>query len=138
MSAYARIGGTYFSCVIVGYSLNEVITSRESSTALKFRYMHPLVRDLYKRAIIVGGDYPHPDGLNYVRKKWKKAFRDYQYPSDRCKFGPGKGTQVGRPRSVETENEKDLLKAVARGRYMVREMIGVIRLKKYRTMKQRY
>lgn len=34
--------------------------------------------------------------------------------------------------------EKELKKAVARGRHMVREMIGVIQLKKYRTMKARY
>lgn len=34
--------------------------------------------------------------------------------------------------------EKELRKAVGRGRFMVREMIGVIQLKKYRTLKRRY
>mmetsp|Transcript_21062 Transcript_21062/g.32145 ORF Transcript_21062/g.32145 Transcript_21062/m.32145 type:complete len:129 (-) Transcript_21062:618-1004(-) len=99
--------------------------------------MHPLVRDLYKRAIVVGRDYPHPDGLNYVRNMWKKALRAYKYPSEKCEVTDVK--QVGRRRGkFDAEDEKDLLKAVARGRYMIREMIGVIQLKKYRTMKQRY
>ena len=33
--------------------------------------MHPLVRDLYKRVVIVGVDYPL--GLDYVRGKFKKG-----------------------------------------------------------------
>jgi len=31
------------------------------------KFMHPLVRDLYKRFLLVGRDYPL--GLNYVREK---------------------------------------------------------------------
>ena len=88
--------------------------------------MHPLVRDLYKRALIVGKDYPHPEGLSYVRKVWKKALRDYKPPVS----------------SSDDHHrrlcEKDLLKAVAKGRFMIREMIGVIQLKKYRQLKSRY
>jgi hypothetical protein len=34
--------------------------------------------------------------------------------------------------------ERELRKAVGKGRYMIREMMGVIQLKKYRTMKRRY
>eukprot|EP00816_Leptocylindrus_hargravesii_P002157 CAMPEP_0196819026 /NCGR_PEP_ID=MMETSP1362-20130617/68649_1 /TAXON_ID=163516 /ORGANISM="Leptocylindrus danicus, Strain CCMP1856" /LENGTH=98 /DNA_ID=CAMNT_0042197359 /DNA_START=252 /DNA_END=548 /DNA_ORIENTATION=+ len=68
---------------------------------------------------------------------WKKALRAYKYPSEKCEVTDVK--QVGRRRGkFDAEDEKDLLKAVARGRYMIREMIGVIQLKKYRTMKQRY
>ena len=33
--------------------------------------MHPLVRDLYKRALFVGRDYPL--GLDYVRRTWKQG-----------------------------------------------------------------
>mmetsp|Transcript_54388 Transcript_54388/g.80695 ORF Transcript_54388/g.80695 Transcript_54388/m.80695 type:complete len:121 (-) Transcript_54388:343-705(-) len=92
--------------------------------------MHPFVRDLYKRAILVGRDYPHKDGLDYVRKTWKKALRDpsncplYYNSSDRAKD--------------EKDIEREILKAVGRGRYMVKEMAGIIQLKKYREMKKRY
>lgn len=90
--------------------------------------MHPLVRDLYKRAITVGRDYPHSQGLNFVRETWKKALRDPSYFNinyERIKNDP-------------LEYEKALRKAVGRGRYAIREMIGVIQMKKFRTMKRRY
>lgn len=87
--------------------------------------MHPLVRDLYKRVILVGKDYPL--GLDYVRKTWKTALRNpencpacYSTPID------------------SSECDRQLRKAVGRGRHMVNEMIGIIQLKKYRVMKQRY
>jgi hypothetical protein len=89
--------------------------------------MHPLVRDLYKRALVVGKDYP--SGLSYVRDTWKKALRN----QDNC--------PACYPRSTpppSTECEKEIRKAVGKGRYMIREMIGVIQLKKYRTLKKRY
>ena len=35
-------------------------------------------------------------------------------------------------------DDVDIKRAVARGRWMVRELIGVIQLKKYRTLKKRY
>jgi predicted RNA-binding protein YlxR (DUF448 family) len=40
--------------------------------------------------------------------------------------------------SSSRECERELRKAVGRGRFMVREMAGVIQLKKYRTLKKRY
>lgn len=76
--------------------------------------MDPKVRDLYKRFLHVGGDYPL--GLAYVREKVKAAFfanRDLADP-------------------VEVK------RAIRRGRWMVQEMIGVIQLKKYRTLNSRY
>jgi hypothetical protein len=79
--------------------------------------MHPLVRDLYKRVLLVGQDYPA--GLDYVKVTWKKAFRN----PDNCSPKP---------------SQQELNKAVARGRHMVREMEGVIQLKKYRAMNKRY
>jgi hypothetical protein len=42
------------------------------------------------------------------------------------------------PNSSSPECERELRKAVGKGRYMIREMMGVIQLKKYRTMKRRY
>lgn len=89
--------------------------------------MHTLVRDLYKRALIVGRDYPL--GLNYVRDKWKQAIRNPENcPS--CSY-----PLLSTP---SLECEKEIRKAVGKGRYMIREMIGVIQLKKYRTLKKRY
>jgi hypothetical protein len=76
-------------------------------------FMHPLVRDLYKRALVVGVNYPQ--GMDYVRTTWKKALRN-SHPT----------------------TERDLRKAVAKGRFYVREMQALIQLKKYRAMDQRY
>jgi hypothetical protein len=86
--------------------------------------MHPLVRDLYKRVIYVGRDYPL--GIDYVRRTWKEALQN----PENC---PACYTE---PNSLECE--KEIRIAVGKGRHMVREMIGIIQLKKYRAMKQRY
>jgi len=86
--------------------------------------MHPLVRDLYKRVIHVGADYP--SGIDHVRQVWKKAIRNPQNcPS--CYTDP-----------TSQACEEELVHAIARGRHMVKEMIGIIQMKKYRTLKQRY
>ena len=42
--------------------------------------MHPLVRDLYKRVLIVGRDYP--TGLEHVKKKAKEYFRENAHLTD--------------------------------------------------------
>jgi len=77
--------------------------------------MNPLVRDLYKRIITVGRDYP--GGIDVVRRKAKEYFAKYAHLKD----------------------EVNIKKAVARGRWYVRnELVGVIKLKKYREMKSRY
>ena len=92
--------------------------------------MHPLVRNLYKRVLHVGHDYP--TGMEHVRATWKKAIRNPQ----NCPACYDKGTgevQLGNPACQE-----EILFAVNKGRWMVKEMIGVIKLKKYRAMKQRY
>mmetsp|Transcript_18469 Transcript_18469/g.33421 ORF Transcript_18469/g.33421 Transcript_18469/m.33421 type:complete len:82 (-) Transcript_18469:472-717(-) len=70
--------------------------------------IHPLVRDLYKRAVIVGKDYPHPEGLEYVRRKWKEALRD----PENCQLIEGTSPDIA------GENERILRKAVGRGRYV--------------------
>lgn len=86
--------------------------------------MHPLVRDLYKRVIHVGREYPA--GLDYVRVVWKKSLKN-QNNCPSCFVDP-----------KSDECEREVRKAVAVGRRMVAEMVGVTQLKKYRAMKQRY
>lgn len=76
--------------------------------------MNPLVRDLYKRFLIAGRDYP--GGLALVRKKAKAAFFENAHLTD----------------------DIEVKRAIKGGRYMVRELCGVTRLKKYRAMKERY
>ncbi len=76
--------------------------------------MDPRVRDLYKRFLYVGRDYPL--GLPYVREKVKDAFFKTRHLKDPI----------------------EIKKAVKKGRYIVRELIGVIQLKKYRTLNNRY
>ena len=73
----------------------------------------PRVRDLYRRILTVGRDYPK--GLDYIRERAKLEFQNR---------ADAKGG--------------DLNHAINYGRFMVKEMIGVIQLKKYRTIKRRY
>mmetsp|Transcript_4956 Transcript_4956/g.7003 ORF Transcript_4956/g.7003 Transcript_4956/m.7003 type:complete len:84 (+) Transcript_4956:31-282(+) len=75
--------------------------------------MNPKVRDLYKKLLTVGHDYPL--GYAQVRRKVKDAFL--------------------KNRNVQGE---ELKRAIHYGRYILNEMIGVIQLKKYRTLKRRY
>lgn len=76
--------------------------------------MHPLVRDLYKRVLLVGRDYPL--GLSYVREKARAEFAAKSRITD----------------------ELELKKAVRDGRWRVKEMVAVIQLRKYRRLKQSY
>ena len=78
------------------------------------RRMDPRVRDLYKRVITVGRDYP--TGLSHVREKAK------------CEFF----------KRANLHDGLEINRAINYGRYMVREMTGIIQFKKYRALKQRY
>ena len=52
-----------------------------------------------------------------------------------------KEQEIAIPKNINIcskECEKELRKAVGKGRYMIREMIGVIQLKKYRSIKRSY
>ena len=75
--------------------------------------IHPLVRDLYKRLIRAGKDYP--EGISHFREKVKEKFRRNDYLT-----------------------EFEMLKAVAYGRYMTREVLAINKLHKYRTLNKRY
>jgi hypothetical protein len=76
--------------------------------------MHPQVRDLYKRFLFAGRIYPA--GLHVVREKVKKAFLINRHIS----------------------NELEIKKAIAKGRYEVRELLAISKLHKYRQLKHRY
>lgn len=80
--------------------------------------MHPLVRDAYKRLLWVGRDYPK--GLAYVRERAKAGFRKNAALEDAA----GKNAE--------------LLKAVNAARWWAEELEGVVQLRKYRAMRQRY
>lgn len=73
-----------------------------------------LVRDLYKRFLLVGRDYP--EGLSVVRARAKEAFF----------------------KNKDLKDDVSIKKAIAHGRYWVRELAAVTRLHKYRTLKKRY
>jgi hypothetical protein len=80
--------------------------------------------------------------MEYVRRTWKKALRNPAncpscYVQDTTSTSTT-GTSSVLVRLDTPECEKELRKAVGRGRFMIREMVGVIQLKKYRTMKKRY
>lgn len=65
-------------------------------------------------ALIVGKDYPHPDGLDYVRRKWKEGLRD----PENCKL-INKTERISlSDEEVTKENERIIRKAVGRGRYV--------------------
>ena len=67
-----------------------------------------LIRLPYRSAIILGKDYPHPEGIDYVRRKWKDALRD----PENCKL-----IEVTSP-DIAKENERIIRKAVGRGRHV--------------------
>jgi hypothetical protein len=73
---------------------------------------------MHSSALIVGKDYPHPDGIEYVRRKWKEALRD---PKN-CQLLPNDSND----HDITKENERILRKAVGKGRYVIREMEGTI------------
>jgi hypothetical protein len=73
--------------------------------------MHPLVRDAYKRLLWVGRDYPR-GGLAAIRERAKAGFREH---------------------AALTDTEA-IIKAVHAARWYEKEIVGVVRLAKYRAM----
>jgi hypothetical protein len=76
--------------------------------------MNPMVRDLYKRFIVAGHHYPQ--GLDHVRERVKKGFFERK----------------------DIVDEIELKKAIAFGRYWVREVVAISKLHKYRALNKRY
>ena len=98
--------------------------------------MHSLVRDLWKRVVWVGRDYP--TGLAYVKQVWKPAMRNPENCPSWYYAPPGDNNIVTTTKIPASSDEEELLRAVHKGRAAVKEMMGVIQLKKYRSLKQRY
>jgi hypothetical protein len=107
--------------------------------------VHPLVRDLYKRVLIVSKDYPTTD-YHHVKQLWKTGIRNpdncpswYTNTHDTTTNDTNHNHSRVVTNTSETTNDmNELYHAVHRGRQMVKEMIGIVQLHKYRTMKQRY
>ena len=76
--------------------------------------MNSKIRDLYKRILFAGRYYPQ--GLNKVREQAKIEFYKNQ----------------------NLKSEIEIKKAISYGRYMVREIIAISKLAKYRAMKRNY
>jgi hypothetical protein len=76
--------------------------------------MIPAVRDLYKRLIFLGREYP--EGLPYIRKKLKAGFL--------------------KNREVTEASQIDV--CLSRGEYIVKELEALYKLKKYRHLKKMY
>ena len=120
--------------------------------------IHPLVRDLYKRVVTVSKDYPTTTSTHdhqYIKQLWKTAIRN----PDNCPSwytntnttptttttttndtdgSIDRNTSYVTNASKTTNDISELYHAVHRGRQMVKEMIGIVQLHKYRAMKQRY
>ena len=92
--------------------------------------MHPLVRDLYKRFLVVSQPATQhlsvtlqrhpPSSLTYARVfgcglLWQVA-RDYPLPADECK----RRIREGFLRNSRLATTEDILRAVHHGRYKVR------------------
>ena len=113
--------------------------------------MHPLVRDLFKRFLVVGRDYPL--GLSHVRAKAKAAILANAGLTDELaiKRAVGRGRWMVRrtpPPSGGPSRERPVgddkprpSRSVGLSRLslsQVNELIGVIQLRKYRTLRKRY
>jgi hypothetical protein len=76
-------------------------------------YALMLISIISYRAIIVGRDYPHPEGIAYVRREWKEALRN---PKN-CPLLEGQSPEI------LSENERIIRKAVGRGRYVSQSLV---------------
>ena len=114
--------------------------------------MHLKVRDLYKRVLIVGRDYP---GITARRAASSptvlvRCLAQARTPATAevhlCRvLGPGGLEQVRRKakewffQNRDLTDEVEIKRAVARGRWYVRnELTAVMAFKKYRVLRERY
>jgi hypothetical protein len=112
--ATESIDSSTCSCCSCDHLLRIVQNRRFGETFGLHVRMHARVRDLYKRFLIAGAN--HPKGLDYVRQHAKRAF--FQ--------------------NAELTDEVAIKRAVAKGRYWVREIYATQTIHKYRAMLHRY
>ncbi|CAG8563050.1 14640_t:CDS:2 [Acaulospora morrowiae] len=82
-----------------------------SQQPISLRYQ---VRDLYKRLLFLGREYPL--GYSYFRPRLKKAFL----------------------KNRDLANDDEIKNAIGTGEYVVKELEALYYLKKYRTLKRSY
>ena len=109
--------------------------------------MHPLVRDLYRRFLLVARDYPA--GRAAVLDKVKAAFRAnsaLRPPAPRPRLPRADREELPPPplpppmtaQPAQPSDEEAFMRAVYAGRWWAKELVGVVQLRKYRAMRQRY
>merc|ERR1739848_718070 len=74
------------------------------------------VKDLYKRLLWLGRDWPEPQGFAWFQPKLKKAFAS----------------------NAELTDHDSIQKCIDRGKFVEKEISTLYYLKKYRTIKNRY
>ncbi len=94
------------------YTTGTVMCLKNDKLAQRIEAMHPLVRNLYKRCLIVGKVCPQ--GLEYARNRAKTMILQNSQITD----------------------DLELKRAVHKGRYMVKEMEAICMIHKYRSMRK--
>lgn len=115
--------------------------------------MLAIIRDLYKRFLLAGRVYPQ--GLDHVREKAKagKAVNFNSTRDDSFPENPSTALSIT-PLPIQITHaffntsafllnrdlvdEVSIKKAIALGRYQVRELVAISQLHKYRAMRKRY
>ena len=77
----------------------------------------PELRQLYKRLLLIGREYPGAGGLETVRARVKQGILKH---------------------SSVTKYSEEYLALLARGEYIYQELQALARLHKYRTLNKRY
>jgi hypothetical protein len=78
--------------------------------------MDPRVREMYKKLLFIGRHYYPFDNFPSIKSQYKAAIL----------------------KNANLSDEIELKKAIAKGRYYLRELTAISQLHKYRTMKKRY
>lgn len=113
-------GGQQIVSVLYSYIILFILLHLTKSSQIPL--LQFIIIIIVTSALIVGKDYPHPDGLDYVRRKWKEGLRD----PENCKL-INKTERISlSDEEVAKENERIIRKAVGRGRYVSIQLNGFI------------
>jgi len=98
-------------------------------------YDNIIIRCDDDRRLVDDGNNDNNSNNNYKNSSSDENKEYHNYPTNKI----NEEKEVAIPKNINSkECEKELRKAVGKGRYMIREMIGVIQLRKYRSMKRSY